>query len=179
MRQFTDARTKPSQLRQHPLEDRRGSSTLPTSTRPSTGTLRCQGGGKGRIFDYSVFSGTGNLKKTRQLHWTSGHFLFHLSWRWMLSAGTSNLTGWSSKGRIIKLPLFHKCWYADTVLWEWFTRSRPHSTQSIPLLARNFHDTTPIKCFLKHDLSSVMIWLEGSLSTWDHGAFTELPVMLS
>ena len=147
MQQFTDAQTKQFQLRQPP-------SISPISLKFSTARLRCQGRSKSRIFNYNAFSKsdgkTGNLEMTRQFQWTSGHFLFPLSWRWMLTAWTSNHTCWSSNGHIIDLRLLHNCWCADTVFCGGLTGWWPHSTQSIPLQARIFHDTTPtVKCLFE------------------------------
>ena len=159
MQQFTEVQTKQLRLRHSSLKDRCGSPTSPTSTSFSMGKLRCQGRGKSPIFDYSTIARSDreirNLKLTRQLNWTPGNFLFLFSWRRMMSAGTSNLTGLSNNGYIIKLPLFHHCRYADTVLSGRFTRWRPHSTQSIPIFGRIFSDTTPIKCVFE---ARLRIW---------------------
>ena len=108
---------------------------------------------RSRIFDYDAFSRrdgkTGNLKLTQQLHRSVEQLLFPLSRRIMLSAWTSNLTGRSSNGHIMNLPIFHDSWYADTVFWGRFIGWGPHSTQSKPLLTRIFDDTTPTKCRFK------------------------------
>ena len=80
MQQLREFQSKQFRIRHPPLENRRGSPISPTSMSFSTGSLRCQGRTKSRIFDYSTFSKsdrqTRNLKLTRQLNWTSGTFFF-------------------------------------------------------------------------------------------------------
>ena len=156
-----------------PLEDKLGFSISPTSPSFSTGRLSCQGGSKRGILDHITFSWTGsrtcNLRLTRQFKWAPVHFLLSFPSRGMMSAVTGNLTGWSNNGRIINLPLFHNCWYADTVLSGRFTR-RPHTNQSITLFARIFDETTPIKCLLEARLqisNGLTWWL--ALNFWPRG----------
>ena len=87
-----------------------------------------------------------------------------------MSVKSSSLIGWSNNRHKINLPLSHNCWYADTVLWGSFIRWRPHSTQSIPLFARVFDETTSIKCPLEVRLqmsNNLIQWL--ALNFWPQG----------
>ena len=62
---------------------------------------------------------------------------------------SSSLTGRSNNRHIINWPLFHDCWNADTMFRRRLPRWRPHSTQSLPLFAGIFNDTTTIKCLFE------------------------------
>ena len=141
------------QLRHSSLKDWRSFSISPTFPCFSSGRLRWHSRSGSWIINHSEFTGTSrrtwNFELTRQPDWTPWHFLFSFSWRGKTTTISSNLTGRSNHRHVINLPLFHDCWFTDTILRGRFPRGWPHSTQSIPLFAGILNDTTTIKCFFE------------------------------
>ena len=165
MEQFMNWQVKNFQPRQPPFEDRCSLNISATPTWLFPGRLIWQSRGKSRDFDHTSFSTsdwrTRDLKTSPQPHQCAGHFCFPFSWRWMSFAVSRTLTGRSTNGHIIDLPLLDNCWDAKALLCRGFTRWRPYNTPRMPLLARILDKTTPINC-----LSKARFQICNDLSWW-------------